>query len=431
MTTHIILGYHTNNFLSIMTDNNKDEFYMVFDSNSSLLLHRDNTPSNFVISWENQIQLNPLDNWHVALTDLTYNNYSATISSNYAIKYSHFVETTHTAVADLTHMKKHGDDSSSFILTPKSGVIDEIELGIANDRLFFRSKKPFNIAKVTRQCRELGFFKNNGLKCSPNAERLDDDNDDGFYYLISDRSLDNFETQFEANLKETPHKRPSGRGKPEGVSNTKNEWEYIMKDFTFNLIEYVPFTEIFTFPEEKLFTKATQLALYLSATCVEIFQNVKFEKNKIQFKFQKFVNEIELLYGLNMVLGFNNTKFTTIEPNPPSDDFLQVEKADNSPMLNFALQNMQIFASICKPMYVGSSLLPLLSNVDIPVEDKTLKHGEYSENYEPFNPMYVPVATTCFSRIEIYIRNNSGQLLSFPPGAKTAITLHFRKHKHM
>jgi len=83
------------------------------------------------------------------------------------------------------------------------------------------------------------------------------------------------------------------------------------------------------------------------------------------------------------VLGFDNIflKSKDFTPYPLLTRDLHTEKAQNSPMYNLALTSMNIHATICEPMHVGSHLLPLLANVFIPIYNKTAKAGEYLEEY--------------------------------------------------
>ena len=64
-----------------------DDFYMVLPSNSSPDTYPNNSAGDFIVNWENPVELDPDANWHVALTELNYIYHSSTISTNYSIKY--------------------------------------------------------------------------------------------------------------------------------------------------------------------------------------------------------------------------------------------------------------------------------------------------------------------------------------------------------
>lgn len=87
---------------------------------------------------------------------------------------------------------------------------------------------------------------------------------------------------------------------------------------------------------------------------------------------------------------------------------------------------MFIYASICQPIYVGHTLVPLLKNVFVDAKDDIRELG-HARNYIVYNPMYIPVASTSFNNIEINIRNDAGKIITFPIGAVSCLTLHFKK----
>ena len=64
-----------------------NDFYMVLPSNASPESQPNNTAGNFIVNWENPVDLDPDSKWHVALTELSYVYHPSTISTNYSIKY--------------------------------------------------------------------------------------------------------------------------------------------------------------------------------------------------------------------------------------------------------------------------------------------------------------------------------------------------------
>ena len=69
-------------------------------------------------------------------------------------------------------------------------------------------------------------------------------------------------------------------------------------------------------------------------------------------------------------------------------------------------------------------MAPLLKNIFIDATHDSNPRG-YARNTSIKNPMYLPVAVNSFN-----IRNDAGELINFPHGAITTITLHFEKYKH-
>ena len=60
---------------------------MVLPSNASPLTHPQNSAADYCISWDTAIELNPNDNWKVALTEACYTYHPHTISTNLSIEY--------------------------------------------------------------------------------------------------------------------------------------------------------------------------------------------------------------------------------------------------------------------------------------------------------------------------------------------------------
>ena len=133
--------------------------------------------------------------------------------------------------------------------------------------------------------------------------------------------------------------------------------------------------------------------------------------------FKPSVIEIELCGGLHFAMGLTRAIFRV-----PDVEIISKQP----PQLHRGVVNMYIYVSICQPIYVGHSLVPLLKNVfiDASDDDKQLGHARNSIIY---NPMYIPIASTSFNSIEINIRNDAGKVVTFPTGARTILTLHFKK----
>ena len=154
---------------------------------------------------------------------------------------------------------------------------------------------------------------------------------------------------------------------------------------------------------------------YIFERCQKIFSEFFLHPNtgKIQFTLLDSVTSINFTNTLNFILGFKENQFTQQQTT---------YMAENKPQINRGLTNMYIYTNICCPTYVGQSLVPLLKNVFI-------EQGADVRNYIVRRPMYIPVSSSTFSHVEINIRNDAGQLVTFPRGAITYLTLHFRKHK--
>ena len=58
------------------------------------------------------------------------------------------------------------------------------------------------------------------------------------------------------------------------------------------------------------------------------------------------------------------------------------------------------------------------------------RHYRHVRNMSVQNPMYVNVAASTLNNVEINIRNDAGNIIGFPKGAITVLTLHFKKFLH-
>ena len=188
---------------------------------------------------------------------------------------------------------------------------------------------------------------------------------------------------------------------------------------------------VYVFKETYYWKEAEGLVKYISKKCKKIFQTfelLKPHKKYIHFKTQPFILEIEFLNGLNIVLGFSKNIFKQpmYKMKHTHYSFSSLDKvAEFLPQMKRGMANMYIYASNCKPIHVGHTLAPLLKNVHIDMSvDLEVSH---SRNYVVYNPMYIPLSTNSFSNIEVNIRNDAGQLINFPEGSITLLTLHFSK----
>ena len=79
-----------------------------------------------------------------------------------------------------------------------------------------------------------------------------------------------------------------------------------------------------------------------------------------------------------------------------------------------------MYCSICEPQLVGDYYASLLRAVNITDKDGDIVNKIYGE------PHYVPVNTNKFDTIEMEIKNDIGENVSFKAG-KVICKLHFRQ----
>ena len=117
---------------------------------------------------------------------------------------------------------------------------------------------------------------------------------------------------------------------------------------------------------------------------------------------------LKLSPGLTDVLGF--------KPGVFMDSIIAPYKAD----INRGFYNLYIYCNICEAQIVGDAYVPLLRTVFI-----TGKHGDMVQQIFQ-EPHYVPVNINSFDTIEIHIKNDMNETISFESG-KVICKLHFRQ----
>jgi len=113
--------------------------------------------------------------------------------------------------------------------------------------------------------------------------------------------------------------------------------------------------------------------------------------------------------GLADVLGFEPYKVYT-------ESFESSYYSD----IHRGFYTLYVYCNICEPQVVGNYCVPLLRAVHIAGE-----HGEFV-NKTYTEPHYVPINTNKFDVIEIEIKNDIGENVSFKTG-KVICKLHFRQ----
>ena len=129
-----------------------DAFYIVLHS-------EDNNASNFIVSWENPIQLDPNSKWDVAMTELSYIYKPISIASNsHAIRYTYLNETSRI-VHDL-EIQTYSDSTTTIGFAKASTEQPIIYVFTFNlDEIIFVCDQPFKLEMPTDQC--LGFRRDN------------------------------------------------------------------------------------------------------------------------------------------------------------------------------------------------------------------------------------------------------------------------------
>lgn len=127
------------------------------------------------------------------------------------------------------------------------------------------------------------------------------------------------------------------------------------------------------------------------------------------------VHAIHLSRGLADILGFQRLEIT----NPNPDKNVYYAQSEYPSDITRGFSTLYVYCNLCEPSVVGNYTVPLLRAVPVQGRDGNIETKSYNI------PHYVPVSTKKFSTVEISIKNDVGENISFKVG-KVYVKLHFR-----
>ena len=337
---------------------------MVLPSNSCPDTQPDNKASKFIVDFENSINLMGI--WQVAMIDVLMYYTPATIRKDSYINYLHNFSGTTTETVSISR--------EGMILEMKPHTLKWVSISIYEKRLYIKSKYVFEVLFAHQnEAREWGF-----------------------------------KSKFNSVL----------NNQNEYISYSANELlEQNVLNTTLSIkvqVENGSIWETFVFKEDINLNSCGEVESHLKTKCQKVFKTVKLEENNIlSFTFQDYIQKAVFDKHLAMVLGFTKTEFN-----------LKDDKGVFPIKLNNAFNQIYIYSSIVEPIIVGSDRVPLLKCVWIDASKH--KHGE-PVYFAPAVPMYLPISSSCINKIEVNIRDDSGKPIELSFGAKTILTLHFKK----
>ena len=382
-----------------------EDFYVVLPSNSCPLTHPNNNASEFIVSWDSPIQLKNTHDWKVALTEIMFNYAPISVNTKFGIRVKGHVNESVYGYVDLQYKKlmtsPHG---TGFVMTlnhlyeesrrhPVKPLWPAIFYGFHHlypEQLIFHAKEYFEFKfDDIKTANTLGFSSLDVKSVKTAIVRDDETNKFHIAATVKTKLKEDDIADFIKKIH---------------VTMKCNEgWEftrYLAKghywDNVWEMVKFIQdsFSAVFTLTYDDRIKK-TQLIL------------------------KEDVIEVEMLYGLNLVLGFEKNLFK----------WGREHISKHNPKAKSGMRNMYIYASICSPVQVGDVRVPLLRSI-WPTQNNSLEHSlQYGDvqNIIVKNPMYIPVSTSTINNIEINIRSDSGQLIFFPYGSVTSLTLHFKK----
>ena len=356
-------------FYSFMDQSNRhslESFYIILPSNGCALTQPNNSASSYIIDWQSAINLQ--GNWEVGLTEYSFNYFPTIIRS----------------------------DEISLKYTINRSIRDEFELTIIDN---FLRVKGMHGTKLTENITfSINAKKQIVITCIAfpfNVEFIDEN--DALNYGFDNTSY---------------------------TSNTLNLIgdRAFTENFNENVTVFIShagkrdYVESIMFPEYILFSKVSALVEHLNKICSKVFTKFEEEDGKLSFSLEENVTLVKFSKSLSELLGLGRDTF----PNNKSRYPYLGKKA---PRLAKAYNQIYIYSSVTEPILVGGVNVPLIRNIY--VENKydigDLVHDTVD------NIMYLPVSSTSINNIEVELRNDSGELINFPYGSKTCLTLHFKK----
>jgi len=346
-----------------------NEYFVVLPSNACPKVHPDNHASKFIVSWENPLEVD-VEKWSVALTEMSYNFAPSLSKEDLELTYSltHDAYYTTGNVLEGTTLSNKSSEVPRFIYENFAITPNIMVSKDAEEKYVFQSSTQFEI--LSSQLKEIGIKNQTAVK-------------EGYFYFLR------------------------GTSKP-----TRSKFSDIDIYFTFP-----PITETHTIKIPVPHT-TDQLLSHLHARLPVAYARYN-DDGRLEFQLKGNVTRIKLHQGLHRILG---SKQSVIEDSK----FI----ADYVPQLNRGIDHMYVYASCCATTRVGDVKVPLLRNIFI--EDNQFQPFENpygkTKNFIIRNPMYLPIASTSINSIEVNIRDDSGRLISFDEGAKTSLTLHFKRN---
>jgi hypothetical protein len=401
---------------------------MVLPSNSNPDVHPNNNASNFTVSWENPICLD--NNWKVALTEMTYIYSPFSLTSEHGIEY--VVISVPNVTVPLNVYNESTPTINEFGTTYFTNYAQYEKDVLANEpyreyfeELPFIANSPFYENKIEFVCHSrfaidfLNIETANALGFKDIKRNLDK--------LVLRKGIKRIISKPELALK----KDNINRSNPNTYFVHESDFAPIRdgKKYSYQVrvvlcAKDVTHDETFHFP--KFYTFLDTADMISQIRDVEGFRrivpSISIDKstNKICLKFANDIRYVKFLNGLNVILGLEENEFDFHFPSELSQCYTM-----HIPQLNRGLNNMYVYASICKDIQVGHCRVPLLKSIWIDV-NKTKQRNEL-RNLVIINPMYIPIKSASINSIEINIRNDAGTFIPFAKHAVTSLTLHFKK----
>jgi hypothetical protein len=366
---------------------------MVLPSNASPNTQPDNHAANFTVDWETPVELDPNANWKVAMTEINYIYQPHTISSNLSILYRKMELSKHSFKFAVEIKHAGNGQVAGWVITDLSKEKYKIAAWVEDGHLVIGSHTPFDVANMP----ELGFI-DNGVSHSWQQGKY-------------------------------PYRAMGGLSVSTMMRDYSAPRAYVLEVVFYDFYKGLPILR--KFKKDENFKTLTELADYLRQNNNDIFSDVSSVNRKLNLQLASRVHSVKFQGGLNFILGYNDSEIKADENtlrnvNGERAHDKTYHKANFPPQLKVGIRNMYIYASFVAPVYVGHTRLPLLKNIFVDSSNDVNIHG-HARNSVVQHLMYVDVNATTLNSITVNIRNDAGNIVAFPRGSITVITVHFKK----
>lgn len=350
-------------------------FYVVIPSNCSKDTRPSNTPNDFIVDYENPIELKT-GNWTVGLIEFsfTYNPQSIKKGTEFEYVSEWIVMEKIEIDIEMENLEKLNSNTLSNFKHTHGSVIQ-------NGYVLFIGETDFQIVFGS----------------------LEDAKMYGFESIVNRSNTSSLPTGVVTNKK---HYVVGSKITVKPANKIKIHQIFMKHQNTKNS---------FKFKSNVSFTTSDDLCTYFLVNCSHIFKTFTVDRfDYISFSLQTGVNSISFDFNLAIILGFDTLLFKH------GDGII---KANRKLSLHSVFNKMYIYSSIVEPVYVGHVRVPLLRTIWM--ENKYMPGEQVHIKLD--HPIYLPVASKSFNKIEVNIRDEFGNFIKFSHGSTSSLTLHFRQ----
>jgi len=320
------------------------DFFMVLPSNASPDTHPKNTATDFTVSLQNPIKLDPKRSWKVALMDMSHSHERL---KDCGITYRFYGKQRHVFPIQVTISHPDYQVSPKFLNlgNRETGMITiECSIYKKDDILGFWSEKiPF----------ELKTWHGKEVKSTYHQQWKQ-------FYCNDDYPVSRY----------FPYMQPPPVGP-------------LTMTIHCSIIAYFKSEENnIPIPNHIMMRSPFEIVQYMSDSCGMIFNNLHLEDHMVKFGLAERVHYIKFFGGFGPLIGFSNDVFQATATEKENLSLyheykraLSTFQGESISLLHYGNHNFHILSNICKNVDVGNAKMPLLKTVSIDTSPATGVHG--------------------------------------------------------